>query len=171
MIAYFVIFFISYLIGSIPVAFLFTKRTANIDIREKGSGNVGAFNVYAVTQSKSTGIIVGILDGVKGLIAVGFVYLFFEYTIWLTAIALFSAILGHNYPVWLKFKGGRGLATTAGGLFGICLIYTIIWCSTWLFFKRQTKNIITSNLLSCIVTPMITALLPRNWIELSMIAK
>ncbi|MEK6565125.1 MAG: glycerol-3-phosphate acyltransferase, partial [Bacteroidota bacterium] len=102
-----------YLIGSIPTAFLVVKRTAGVDIRQSGSGNVGGYNAFTVTRSKSIGFVVGVLDGVKGLVAV-FVASLTGEMVSLQMLALFGAVLGHNYPVWLRFKGGRGLATACG---------------------------------------------------------
>ncbi len=105
---------VSYLIGSFPTAYVIGKHVRGIDISKNGTGNVGAMNAYEVTGSKTIGITVGGVDILKGMIAT----LPAQYEFGLTAgmIAAFFAVLGHNYSVFMKFKGGRGLATAAGAL-------------------------------------------------------
>ena len=158
-----------YLLGSIPFGYLIVKRKAQIDIRGAGSGSVGGFNAFAVTKSPLIGVQVGLLDGVKGVVAVG-IPLLFGGEFWVMAAALISATVGHVFPVWLRFKGGRGLATACGGLFLIGLLYTIIWCSVWLAAKVRYKEITISNILATIVAPLILLLVPPTWIEALMIA-
>ncbi len=149
-----------YLIGSIPTAFLVVRRTAGVDIRQSGSGNVGGFNAFTVTRSKSIGYLVGVLDGVKGLAAVFVAGLTGE-MVSLQMLALFGAVLGHNYPVWLRFKGGRGLATACGGLFLIGLSYTAVWCMLWFLVYLLRKDILFANILSIVLTPIILFLTPE----------
>ncbi|MBF8247417.1 MAG: acyl-phosphate glycerol 3-phosphate acyltransferase [Bacteroidetes bacterium] len=149
-----------YLIGSIPTAFLVVKRTAGVDIRQSGSGYVGGFNAFTVTRSKSIGYLVGVLDGVKGLVAVFVAGLTGE-MVSLQMLALFGAVLGHNYPVWLRFKGGRGLATACGGLLLIGVSYPAIWCTLWIVIYLVRKDILFANVLSLVLAPMILFLLPE----------
>lgn len=149
-----------YLIGSIPTAFLVVRHTAGVDIRQSGSGNVGGFNAFTVTRSKSIGYLVGVLDGVKGL-AVVFVAGLTGETASLQMLALFGAVLGHNYPVWLRFKGGRGLATACGGLFLIGVSYTAVWCTLWILVYLLRKDILFANVLSLVLTPIILFLTPE----------
>ncbi|MEX0601736.1 MAG: glycerol-3-phosphate acyltransferase, partial [Bacteroidota bacterium] len=130
-----------YLLGSVPTAYLLVKLRSNVDIRLAESGNVGAFNAFQVTRSRWTGILVGVLDGFKGMVpvltasAIGASFT-------TTAIVLVGAVLGHNYPVWLKFKGGRGLATACGGLMVIGWAYIVVWCTTWAFAKVLKADIL-----------------------------
>lgn len=150
---------VGYLIGSIPTAFLVVKRTTGVDIRHSGSGNVGGFNAFKVTSSKSVGYLVGVLDGVKGLAAV-FVASLTGEMVSLQMLALFGAVLGHNYSVWLNFKGGRGLATACGGLFLIGVSYTAVWCTLWFLVYSLRKDILFANVFSIVLTPVILFLTP-----------
>ncbi len=166
MLTFIAVFLGGYLVGSFPVAFLLVKRTSNIDIRQAGSGNVGSFNAFVVTRSKTLGVLVGVLDGMKGLAAVLLAGYFAEPTLSVQTFSLFGAIAGHNYPVWLKFKGGRGLATAAGGLFVFGLSYTIVWCTIWAVARGTGRDILTANLIAIFVTPLILAILPWEWVAI-----
>lgn len=165
MLTYIAVFVGGYLVGSIPVAYLLVKRSSNIDIREAGSGNVGSFNAFFVTRSKTLGLATGILDGAKGLAAVLLAGYFVGPILGIQAFALFGAIAGHNYPVWLRFKGGRGLATAAGGLFAFGFSYTMVWCTVWALAKKSGRDILTSNLIALFTTPLILAFVPWKWVS------
>lgn len=156
---------ISYLIGSIPTAYLVVRRKAGIDIRKAGSGNVGAFNSFDVTKSKSTGITVGLLDALKGFAVTATLGWVLGAPFDVQATGLLGVIIGHNYPVWLKFKGGRGLATGAGGMFAIGLMYTLVWCLLWAAVFGSKKDILLGNLSAILLTPLILLLIPGSWIE------
>lgn len=158
-----------YLFGSIPTGYLIVKYRSRIDITQAGSGNVGALNAGVVTGSKATGILVGVLDGLKGLaVVLG--------ASWLTeghlplAAALLGAVVGHNYPVWLRFRGGRGLATACGGLFAIGLAYTAVWCLTWLALKLTGRSVLAANILATILAPPALFLVPDSLISVVMIS-
>ena len=123
---------IGYLLGSIPFGVLIGRRSARVDVRQIGSGKAGATNVLRVAGKKAAAL-VGILDLLKGLVAVVFAGLIFgeEYLLvggsglwWLArsaqVVAALSAMAGHNFPIFLKFKGGRGVATFFGGLLALC---------------------------------------------------
>ena len=158
-----------YLFGSIPTAYLIVRRRAGIDIRKNGSGNVGAFNSYDVTQSKKIGIIVGLLDGVKGFIVALAAWQLLGGSFWNQAAALCSALIGHNYPVWLRFRGGRGLAPAAGGMFAIGISYTIVWCAMWVIVFKIENDILKANIFAILLTPMILLIVPSAWIEAVMV--
>ncbi len=119
----FVIFAIicSYLIGSIPTAYIFGKLYKGIDIRQHGSGNVGATNVFRVL-GKKPGIIVLLLDILKGVVAVTVIADIFGLTqvIYRLILAL-GVVSGHNWTIFLKFKGGKGIATSLGVLIGLTI--------------------------------------------------
>ena len=120
-----------YLIGSLPFALILTKLSGFGDIRNFGSGNVGATNVLR-TGNKLLAIIVLSLDILKGLIPYLIIYIYFNELSLLNKIFLCHfAIIGHIYPVWLKFKGGKGVATYIGFLFGlnpyIAISFLLIW--------------------------------------------
>lgn len=107
----------SYLIGDIPFAFIISKMVKNIDIRYAGEGNVGARNVLH-TIGKPYGIAVALLDFSKGLV-VAFICRIFGLPMNIAFVAGFAVVLGHDFPIFLKFKGGKGVATAFGFLFGL----------------------------------------------------
>jgi glycerol-3-phosphate acyltransferase PlsY len=154
-----------YLIGSIPFAYLLTRKTANVDIRVSGSGNVGGYNAFIVTRSKSVGIAVGVLDAAKGVAAVLVAEWFFPGSYLNQSVALAGAIVGHNYPVWIRFRGGRGLATTAGGMIFLGLSYSVVWSILWLIAKSLKRDILTSNLVAILLSPLVIAVLPWEWVR------
>lgn len=163
------VFVATYFIGSIPTAYLLVRYKAGIDIRKAGSGNVGAFNTFDVTKSKSIGIIVGLLDALKGFVVSAGLAWILRASFELQATGLVAVILGHNYPVWLKFHGGRGLATGAGALFAIGLMYTLVWCIIWAIVYGLKKNILAGNLIAIFVTPFVILAMPASWIERLMV--
>jgi glycerol-3-phosphate acyltransferase PlsY len=114
---YTIVCILSYFIGDIPFAFILSKMVKKVDIRYEGEGNVGARNVLH-TLGKSYGILVGLLDFSKGVV-VALICLFFRLPFLVTFIAGFSVVCGHNFPIFLKFKGGKGIATALGFLFGL----------------------------------------------------
>jgi acyl phosphate:glycerol-3-phosphate acyltransferase len=160
---------IGYLIGSIPTAYLIVRWKAGSDIRNQGSGKVGAFNVFDIMQSKKTGIVVGMLDGLKGLIAVFSAGQLFGGSFWILSSALSGVLIGHNYPIWLRFHGGRGLAAAAGGSLTVGVSYTITWCLIWFISYKVIKNILYANLIAILLAPVIIFILPLSWINLFMI--
>jgi glycerol-3-phosphate acyltransferase PlsY len=108
---------LAYLIGDIPFAFILTKLAKKGDIRFAGEGNVGARNVLH-TVGKAYGILVALLDFSKGFI-IALLCLFLNVPLNITFLAGFAVLLGHGFPVFLKFKGGKGVATAFGFLFGL----------------------------------------------------
>jgi len=153
-----------YVVGSIPSAYIVVRLRSGIDIRSAGSGNVGSFNVYTVTRSAGTAIVVGVMDGLKGLAVVLGATLIWG-TFWPIVVALFGAVLGHIFPLWLNFRGGRGLATACGGLFGVDLSYTAIWCVVWVAMKLSGLRILPSNIAAIAATPALLWILPARWVE------
>lgn len=143
---------IGYLLGSIPTAYILLKSRKGIDITKSGSGNVGAMNSYEVTSSKGIGVIVLIIDFLKGLLSVYLVTLIYPDNFVLPALSLVFAILSHCYNPWIEFKGGRGLATAAGGtmiLFPILLAY---WVTLWVIFYLFKKDILIGNIAATILS-------------------
>lgn len=102
---------VGYLVGSIPFAFLLTRHRG-IDLRREGSGNVGASNVLRTTGVRAA-VLAMVLDGVKGSIAVLIAQLLSAGAV-AAMIAAFASVIGHVYPIWLRFRGGKGVATAAG---------------------------------------------------------
>ena len=130
---------LSYLIGSIPFGKIITKLLINKDITKTGSGNIGATNVYR-SVSKKAGILVLFLDAIKPIIGLLFIQfynpnLFYEYKF----IFLTVSIIGHIYPIWLKFKGGKGVACFFGGNLILMPIPTLIAMAVWLLTVKLSK--------------------------------
>ena len=172
MLELYAILFGSYLVGSIPVAYIVVRNQAYVDIRDTGSGNAGGFNAYVVTKSRLTGILVGVLDAGKGFAPVLAVGHFFPNSFLFGCIALLGAILGHNYPIWTGFKGGRGLSTSAGGMFSLGFSYTVVWCTIWMVSKYVLKrDILVSNVTAIFTTPLLLWLLPWEWVSRLVSAK
>ncbi|MFA4991683.1 MAG: glycerol-3-phosphate 1-O-acyltransferase PlsY [Candidatus Omnitrophota bacterium] len=162
--AYVILFlgFVSaYLIGSIPTAYLFGRILKGIDIREYGSGNVGATNVFRVI-GKGPGITVLVIDVLKGLLCSTVVASMFLYMVPVTRPDLYrifiglSAIAGHNWTVFLKFKGGKGVATSAGVVIG--LIPQIFWLGfmVWLVVFFVSGFVSLASIIAAISIPLFT---------------
>lgn len=127
-------FLLGYLCGSVPFGLILTKLAGLGDIRAIGSGNIGATNVLR-TGNKKLAALVLVLDAVKGVVPVGLVLLlpvFSEDAPRAAVIAGLGAILGHMFPVWLKFKGGKGVATTLGVLLAVNWQLGVLTSLTWL---------------------------------------
>ncbi len=126
---YAIITALAYLLGSIPFGLVLCKLAGYGDIREIGSGNIGATNVLR-TGNKPLAVLTLILDSGKGAVAVLLAYYFADFNA--AMLAAFAVLLGHLYPVWLKFKGGKGVATTLGTLIALKWPLGLIACGIWL---------------------------------------
>jgi glycerol-3-phosphate acyltransferase PlsY len=127
---------LGYLLGSIPIGYLLTRRRAKVDVTAYGSGKVGATNVLRTAGNKSAAV-VGTLDLLKGVVAVvlaglimgrGYLVIgnFGFGTLVAQVLAALAAVVGHNWSIFLRFKGGRGVATFFGGLIALCPIAAIV---------------------------------------------
>ena len=132
-------FIIAYLIGSVPFGKIVTKILSNKDITQTGSGNIGATNVYR-SVSKKAGIIVLLLDAIKPIMALLIIEYFdpnffskFKYLIFCLSI------IGHIFPIWLKFKGGKGVACYFGGFLILSPLVTIFAMVIWLLTVKLSK--------------------------------
>ena len=143
---YLIVGITSYLMGSIPFGFISTKIFLKKDIREIGSGNIGATNALR-TGNKLVGYSTLILDIVKAIIPVIYVKMNYPELIY---IASLCAFLGHVFPIWLKFKGGKGVATYVGILFSINillgLIFAVSWGVVFLIFRYSSLSSIVGSL-------------------------
>lgn len=137
---------IGYLLGSIPTAYILLKTKKGLDITKSGSGNVGAMNSYEVTNSRLIGVIVLFIDALKGVLSVFFVSLIYTDSYILPAISLIFAIFSHCYNPWIGFKGGRGLATAAGGSLVIFPYLLAVWVALWIIFYLLKKDILIANI-------------------------
>ena len=144
---------IFYLIGSLPFALIFTKLFGFGDIRNIGSGNVGATNVLR-TGNKFLAIVVLCFDIFKGFLPFLILQIYFQDISLLNKILLSHfAILGHIYPIWLKFKGGKGVATYIGFLFGLNPYIAISFLLAWLITAFISNYSSLGSLIGILVTP------------------
>jgi glycerol-3-phosphate acyltransferase PlsY len=143
---YLIVGIISYLMGSIPFGYILTKIFLKQDIREIGSGNIGASNALR-TGNKLIGYSTLIFDIVKAIIPVIYVKIYYSELIYIASLCVF---LGHVFPVWLKFKGGKGVATYVGILFSINILLGVIFILSWgiifLLFKYSSLSSIIGSL-------------------------
>ena len=146
----FLIGMISYLMGSIPFGFILTKIFLKKDIREIGSGNIGATNALR-TGNKIIGYSTLILDILKAVIPVIYVKIFFQEFLYISSLCAF---LGHVFPIWLKFKGGKGVATYVGILFSIDIYFGIIFSITWFVTFLISKYSSLSSLVASASIPI-----------------
>lgn len=159
----------SYLIGSLPTAYLLVKWKTHQDVRKMGSGNVGALNSYEVTRSKFVGVAVLVVDLLKGVLAVTLTRLFVGDSFLILGLTVISAVIGHNYPLWLSFRGGRGLATAAGALLLVNGVFVVIWGVLWSIAYLWTKNVHKGNIAAIALTPFISAVLSSKLVEWGML--
>lgn len=137
---------IGYILGSIPTAYILLKKKRGIDITKTGSGNVGAMNSYEVTNSKLLGLFIFLVDFIKGALSVFLVSIIYPDNFILPALALVFAILSHCFNPWIEFKGGRGLATAAGGSVIIFPFVIASWIILWVIFYLLKKDILIANI-------------------------
>ena len=140
----------SYLMGSIPFGLILTKIFLKKDIREIGSGNIGATNALR-TGNKFIGYSTLILDIAKAIIPVIYVKINYSDLIY---IASLCAFLGHVFPIWLKFKGGKGVATYVGILFSINIILGFVFVASWVFIFLLSKYSSLSSIIGSISIPI-----------------
>lgn len=150
---------IGYLLGSIPFGLVLTRLAGTQDIRTIGSGNIGATNVLR-TGNKGLAAATLLLDALKGTAAVWI-------GLWLAgghggAIAGFAAFLGHIFPVWLKFKGGKGVATYLGVLLGFFWPAFLLFVAVWLAMAYFTRYSSLAALVASAVVPLAAFLMPGD---------
>jgi acyl phosphate:glycerol-3-phosphate acyltransferase len=150
----------SYLLGSIPFGYL-AGRLVGIDIRQAGSGNVGATNVVRVL-GKKYGYPVFALDVSKGFGAVKIAMLMapgrspeWNWPEIFGILAAISSVLGHLYPAWLNFKGGKGVATSAGALFALTPVATLIGVAIWIIVFWLTRYVSLASIIAAVVLPIV----------------
>jgi glycerol-3-phosphate acyltransferase PlsY len=167
-------FLLGYLLGSIPFGLLLTRAAGLGDIRKVGSGNIGATNVLR-TGRKGLAAATLLLDALKGVVAV----LIADQVGQLAAVgAAAGAVLGHMFPVWLSFKGGKGVATTLGIMWGLSWPVGAIACASWLLFAAAFRYSSLAALLSVVVAAiaawlltdpkaatLLTLLVPLVWVR------
>jgi len=160
---------VGYLLGSIPFGLLLTRAAGLGDVRAIGSGNIGATNVLR-TGNKGLAIATLVLDALKGAVAV----LLAKFGVFgslpgpdLPFLAGFAALLGHVFPVWLGFKGGKGVATYIGMLLGFLWQFAAIFCGIWLVTALVTRISSLSALVAVVLTPF--AIWAIGWPEIAVL--
>ena len=167
---YIVIAVAAYLLGSIPTGYL-VARARGIDIRTVGSGNIGAANVFRIL-GKPAGILVLVVDGLKGFAACAWLI---DFVIQLFAVAPgqienlrivagICAVLGHNYTCWLKFKGGKGIATSAGVYFALAPLAAGIALGIWIIVFALGRYVSVASIAAAVALPAAVWLTPNSLI-------
>ena len=137
----------SYLLGSIPFGLVLTKIFLKKDIREIGSGNIGTTNVLR-TGKKSLAVATLVLDLLKGYFSIAITFFYFDNLILYSALICF---IGHIFPVWLKFKGGKGVATYLGILLALSYKFFLIFGITWLILSFLFRYASLSSIISSLI--------------------
>jgi glycerol-3-phosphate acyltransferase PlsY len=157
---------IGYLLGSIPNGYL-AGRLRGVDVRQHGSGNIGATNVLRVL-GKPWGFGVFFADALKGFLAVRLALELVsrtpgaaDYSEFYAILAAAACVAGHSFPVWLKFKGGKGVATSAGAIFGVTPIAAITIFLVWLLIFQTTRYVSVASVIAAIALPVAMVVLIR----------
>ncbi len=150
---------IGYLLGSCPNGYL-VSRARGIDIRQHGSGNIGATNVLRVL-GKKWGYLVFALDALKGFVAVRLAFAIAAATVIGTAqrellgiASGLACILGHTFPVWLRFRGGKGVATSAGVLLGLMPVAVFSVLAVWIILFKITRYVSVASIGAAVALPL-----------------
>ena len=158
---------VGYLFGSFPAGY-FAGRLAGVDVRTVGSGNIGATNVLRVL-GKKWGYPVFIMDALKGFAAVRSAYLLADYwpatklfADYFAIVAALMSVAGHMFPVWLGFKGGKGVATSAGALIGLMPLAVPVVFLVWVIVFETTRYVSVASIVASIALPVIAGLL-AHW--------
>ena len=148
MLNYIIIIIIAYLLGNISTSYIVAKQLSGVDIRTQGSGNAGSTNVLR-TLGKKAGALTFIGDVLKGLIAVLIAKITCAY------LAVVAVVLGHNYPVFLGFKGGKGVATSLGSMLGMNPVVALLCLGFFIIIVAITKYVSLGSILGIGLSPII----------------
>jgi glycerol-3-phosphate acyltransferase PlsY len=143
---------IAYLIGSVPFALMLARLWGTADLRAVGSGNVGATNVFR-TSGATPGVLAALLDASKGALSV-FLAQRLTTPAELSAVAGVAAILGHIYPIWLGFRGGKGVATAAGVFFVLAPVAGLCAAAVFLAVATVTRIVSLGSIAASIALPL-----------------
>src|SRR5690625_220084 len=157
---------LAYLLGSIPSALIVGKVGFKLDIRDHGSGNLGATNTFRVLGVKS-GAIVTLADILKGTLATAIPLLVLNSDVSALIIGLFS-VIGHTYPLFAKFKGGKAVATSSGIILGVSPLLFVIMIASFLITLYISKYVSLSSMITGVVS-IIATLLMKNILLLVMV--
>ena len=158
---------VGYFCGSFPAGY-FAGRLAGVDVRTLGSGNIGATNVLRFL-GKKWGYPVFAIDALKGLVAVRLAYLLVSgwpaakpYAEYFAILAALMSVAGHMFPIWLRFKGGKGVATSAGALIGLMPLAVPLVFLVWLTVFETTRYVSLASIIAAVALPIIVSLL-AHW--------
>ena len=166
--------FVSYFIGSLPTGYLVARIFRGVDIRTVGSGSIGATNVRRL-MGQGWAVFVTLVDMLKGALALLLTVDSASSDPWLLSLSALAVVLGHNYPVWLRFRGGKGVATTYGTMFFIwpCNSFAIVLMSgaLWYAVMTSTHYVSLASLVSLLALPAFFWMLdaPLSFILLALI--
>jgi len=149
----------AYFLGSLPTAYLLVRLMTGKDVRATGSGNVGATNALR-TAGWKVGAVVTVIDLLKGAIPVWLMYRFNPESGWVAA-AMLAAVLGHCYPVWLKFKGGKGVATCFGAFLVIAPLSALAALGLWILVLVISRWVALASMVASASFPLILKLIDR----------
>jgi len=162
-----VLILISYLLGSVPTGYLIAKRVMNIDIREHGSGNPGAANVYR-TVGKWAGLCTFFVDAIKGFVPVCLARHFCPEQYWVAIACGVVAILGHMWTIYLKFRGGKGVATSAGVFAALLPIPTALAFGSFVLCVWKWGRISIGSICASIVLPLTSYFIGKQPISVNL---
>jgi acyl phosphate:glycerol-3-phosphate acyltransferase len=176
MLLYLIVGVVAYLLGSIPFGLILVRVFRKQDIRQQGSGNIGATNVIR-SGGKGLGAVTFLLDAAKGYVAVLLAWqvgLYVHQTQFqtqnLAATAAVCALVGHVYPLWLGFKGGKGVATGFGVFLGITATAALVALAAFILIFALSRYVSLASIIAAIAFPVAALLLPHEPLTLFMIA-
>jgi glycerol-3-phosphate acyltransferase PlsY len=150
---------IAYLLGSIPTAYLLVRLAIGEDIRSRGSGNVGGTNALR-TAGWKVGVAVTLIDVGKGAVAVWLMRIYNPESVWIAA-AVLAAVMGHCYPVWLKFDGGKGVATGLGAFLVIAPLSALAALGLWVVVLLLSRWVSLASMVASAAFPLLLKLIDR----------
>ncbi len=159
----------SYLLGAVPTGYLIARKAMGIDIREHGSGNPGAANVYR-TVGKWAGVTTFLIDAMKGFIPVMLALRLFPGSYWQAVVCGTIAILGHMWTVYLKFRGGKGVATSAGVFAALLPIPTALAFTAFVICVALWGRISIGSIVACVVLPITGYFIGRHTLCVNLMA-
>ncbi len=158
--------FLGYLFGSFPAGY-FAGRIAGVDVRSQGSGNIGATNVLRVL-GKPWGYTVFFIDAFKGFAAVRVAFFLAERlafarpeAVYFAILAAIMCVVGHTFPVWLGFRGGKGVATSVGAIFGLMPVVAVTIFLIWAIVFEITRYVSVASIIAASSCPVVVVLLLR----------
>jgi len=159
----------AYLVGSIPFAYIFVRSITGRDVRAEGSGNVGATNALRSAGWK-VGVAVTVLDTVKGSLAVWAMMVFNPESVWLAA-SMLAVVVGHCFPIWLGFRGGKGVATGFGAFLVIAPLSASAALGVWIVVLVAFRWVSLASMIATASFPVLVQLIDRpDWITLVSVA-